>query len=230
MSSTTYTNGHINYYSGSNLSLVRGGGNVSIGVSSIHSSNPKLYVEQGNRSAEPYCGIYVKNPNTSGAAYTGIAIDAVAQSHVRFLVSGSLKWQWRTGTTTGGELRAYSWDANTDVLKMSTSGNVTASGNLTAYSDISLKDNIEVIPHALDKVKEIRGVTYNRNDIKDNPRHTGVIAQEVEKVLPEVVTESSDGIKNVAYGNMVGLLIEAIKEQQETIDKLQARVEALENN
>ena len=92
--------------------------------------------------------------------------------------------------------------------KLHVVGNILASGNVTAYSDISLKDNITAIPDALDKVLQLRGVTYNRNDIEDNPRHAGVIAQEVEAVLPEVITESQDGIKSVAYGNMVGLLVE----------------------
>ena len=102
------------------------------------------------------------------------------------------------------------------------SGNWTAQGNVTAYSDIRLKDLITTIDSPLEKISEIRGVTYNRNDIEGNPRQTGVIAQEVEKVLPEVVQTSEDGIKHVAYGNMVGLLIEGIKE-------LEARVEVLEN-
>lgn len=109
--------------------------------------------------------------------------------------------------------------------RLEVSGNILASGNITASSDISLKDNIEVIPNALDKVLQIRGVTYNRNDIEDNPKHAGVIAQEVEKVLPEVVSEGKDGIKSVAYGNIVSLLIEAIKEQQEQIDKLKEKLE-----
>jgi len=105
-----------------------------------------------------------------------------------------------------------------------TSGNWTATGNVTAYSDEKLKDNVEVIDNALEKVSAIRGVTYNRNDSDDYVRQTGVIAQEVEKVLPEVVQENSDGIKTVAYGNMVGLLIEAIKEQQQQIDELKAKL------
>tara|TARA_B100000035_G_scaffold13530_1_gene11141 strand:+ start:1419 stop:1844 length:426 start_codon:yes stop_codon:yes gene_type:complete len=104
-----------------------------------------------------------------------------------------------------------------------TSGNWTANGNVTAYSDERLKDNIVTIEDPLEKLNAIRGVTYTRNDIEGNPRQTGVIAQEVEKVLPEVVMTSDDGIKHVAYGNMVGLLIEAIKE-------LSKRVEELEND
>ena len=74
---------------------------------------------------------------------------------------------------------------------------------------------------------QLRGVTFTRTDTKTHG--TGVIAQEVEKVLPEVVTEDNEGIKNVAYGNMVGLLIEAIKEQQTRIVALEQLVEKLIN-
>ena len=104
-------------------------------------------------------------------------------------------------------------------------GNFTASGNVTAYSDITLKEDIEVIPNALDKVSAIRGVTYNRKDLEDKPRHAGVIAQEVEKVLPEVISTDKDGIKSVAYGNLVGLLIESIKELKSEVDELKAKLE-----
>ena len=105
------------------------------------------------------------------------------------------------------------------------SGSILATGNITAYSDITLKKNIEVIPNALDKVSQIRGVTFDRIDLEDEPRQSGVIAQEIEKVLPEVVRTTQDGTKTVAYGNMVGLLIEAIKEQQKQIDDLKAKLE-----
>jgi len=105
------------------------------------------------------------------------------------------------------------------------SGSILATGNITAYSDITLKKNIEVIPNALDKVSQIRGVTFDRIDLEDEPRQSGVIAQEIEKVLPEVVRTTQDGTKTVAYGNMVGLLIEAIKEQQKQIDDLRAKLE-----
>ena len=105
------------------------------------------------------------------------------------------------------------------------SGNILATGTVNASSDISLKDNITPIPNAIDKVLQIRGVTFNRNDIEDNPQQAGVIAQEVEKVLPEVVSEDKDGIKSVAYGNMVSLLIEAIKEQQGQINMLKEKLE-----
>jgi len=114
---------------------------------------------------------------------------------------------------------------------LSVNGNITASGTVTATSDERLKENIEVIPNALEKVSKIRGVTFTRNDQEDKEKkHVGVIAQEVEKALPEVVMEGSDGIKSVAYGNLVGLLIEAIKEQQKQINELKEEINILKGN
>jgi hypothetical protein len=111
---------------------------------------------------------------------------------------------------------------------MDMSGNLTMAGNVTAYSDIRLKENVEVIKNPIDKIKQIRGVTFTRNDQDDSTkRHTGVIAQEVEAVLPEVISEDNQGIKNVAYGNMVGLLIEAIKEQQNQIEQQSQEINKL---
>ena len=114
-----------------------------------------------------------------------------------------------------------------DVRGTMLAADINASGTVTQASDESLKDDVQVIENAVEKVGQMRGVTYVRNDMEDDSRHAGVIAQEVESVLPEVVSES-DGIKSVAYGNMVGLLIEAVKEQQATIDALTKRVEELE--
>ena len=108
------------------------------------------------------------------------------------------------------------------------SGKETDKGNVTDYSDIKLKDNIETIPDAINKVKQVRGVTYTRIDLEDKEkRHAGVIAQEVEAVLPEVVGTSEEGTKHVAYGNMVALLIEAIKEQQTQIEALTSEINTL---
>jgi hypothetical protein len=117
--------------------------------------------------------------------------------------------------TTGGTLAAT----------FASNGNFTAVGDVTAFSDASLKTDVSVINNPIAIVKAIRGVTYTRIDTKQ--KSTGVIAQEVEAVLPEVVSEDENGIKSVAYGNMVGLLIEAIKEQQTQIELLTSEVETL---
>jgi hypothetical protein len=104
---------------------------------------------------------------------------------------------------------------------------ILAKGNITAYSDGRYKTNIEVIPNAVEKVKQIRGVTYDMTDDSENRRYAGVIAQEVKEVLPEVVMGSEEDRYSVAYGNMVGLLIEAIKEQQTQIEALTSQINTL---
>ena len=107
-------------------------------------------------------------------------------------------------------------------VDMSDAGAATFNNDVTAFSDVILKDNIDTIDNALDRVKGMRGVFFDRKDNKQQ-RQTGVIAQEVEPFLPEVVRETKDEkkIKSVAYGNMVGVLIEAIKELNAKIEKLQ---------
>jgi len=109
-------------------------------------------------------------------------------------------------------------------------------GNITAYysSDISLKDNIRPIESAIFKVQQIRGVEFDWNEksteLQQEKGHdVGLIAQEVEKVLPEIVQIREDGIKAIQYEKVVPLLVEAIKEQQVTIENLTKRIELLEN-
>ena len=109
--------------------------------------------------------------------------------------------------------------AGTQKAVITSAGNFTAVGDVTAYSDERLKENIEVIDGALDRVKQVRGVTFDRKI--DGSRSTGVIAQELQKVLPEAVHEDSEGMLNVAYGNVVGMLIEAIKELEEKVARLE---------
>ena len=106
-------------------------------------------------------------------------------------------------------------------------GTLTASSNVTANSDIRLKTNIVTIEDALAKTLSLRGVTFDRVDI-DAENQIGVIAQEVEEVLPSLVhTDEDTGIKSVAYQNMVAVLIEAIKEQQVQIDELREEIKKL---
>ena len=114
---------------------------------------------------------------------------------------------------------------------VSASGDVVAAGDVVAYytSDIRLKDNIQVIQGSLDKIGEIRGVEFDWN--KDSPgwakergHDVGVIAQEVQKVLPEVVQERTNGYLGVDYKRLVPLLIESVKELKEEIEDLKKKV------
>ena len=114
-------------------------------------------------------------------------------------------------------------------------GDLITEGNVTAYgspSDIRLKENVERIADPINRVKQLDGITFDYK--KDGSRSTGLIAQQLLEVLPEVVYETQDlntGEEHYAvrYGNVVGLLVEAIKAQQETIESLTKRIEELEN-
>lgn len=134
--------------------------------------------------------------------------------------------------------------ARTITLSGDASGSVSINGardvtlpvtitNTSSTSDRRLKKNIKLIDNALNKVGELNGYTYEKRSSLDSDeyiRETGVIAQEVEKVLPEAVTDSGDEdrILSVAYGNMNGLLIEAIKEERRKREALEERIARLE--
>ena len=109
---------------------------------------------------------------------------------------------------------------------ISVTGDITATGSIDSASDIKLKTNVKTIDNALDKVLQLRGAEYDRID-RDNQHEIGVIAQEVEKVIPELV--HGDETKTVSYGNMTAVLIEAIKEQNEIINRMRKEIEDLKN-
>jgi hypothetical protein len=113
-------------------------------------------------------------------------------------------------------------NANTASYPLDVAGTIRATGDVLAYSDARVKENVETIDNALDKVMSMRGVSYNRTDSNDKTKKVGVIAQEIQKVLPEVVSEQEDGMLSVSYGNIVGVLIEAIKELKNEVNELKA--------
>ena len=136
------------------------------------------------------------------------------------------------GLSTANKMELGGWSAGAIKHTWDFAGNYVAVGNITAYSDERVKTNIEKIPNALDKISKLNGYTFDRTDftpdaetgVMPNTRQTGVIAQEVLKVLPEAVIlgDTPEDTMSVAYGNMVGLMVEAIKE-------LEARVKELES-
>jgi len=109
-------------------------------------------------------------------------------------------------------------------------GAITATGDITAYasSDERLKDNIQNIENPIEKVQSLKGVTWDWNDNASDVQHSlpnvGVIAQDVEKVLPQLVRDNEGGYKAVDYDKLVGLLIEAVKDQQSQIDELKSKL------
>jgi hypothetical protein len=102
-------------------------------------------------------------------------------------------------------------------------GIVTAT-DFNSTSDINFKENIQIIQNPINKINSITGITFNWKDTKD--ASAGIIAQEVEKVLPEIVKESN-GKKTVNYNGLIGLFVEAIKDQQTQINSLKQEIENL---
>jgi hypothetical protein len=97
-----------------------------------------------------------------------------------------------------------------------------ALGKALPSSDERLKRNIHTITDPIEKVSSLRGVSFEYEET--GQKQIGFIAQEVEKVIPEIVGENYDGYKGVQYQNVVGLLVEAIKEQQKQIDELKRKI------
>lgn len=140
-------------------------------------------------------------PASTGSAvyHTGGYTSPVAG---RTIFGDGSGWQYRWSRRSGG--------VTTDVMTLTDSGYLTANGDITAFSDRRLKTDIATIGSALDKVLAMRGVTFQ----KDGRLGAGVIAQELQGVAPELVHVANDerGTLSVAYGNLAGYLIEAVKE------------------
>jgi len=166
--------------------------------------------------------VLVKDGTGLGDLYLG---NLGTNNHFRFHTNNSNTYfdmncgnmYWRQGSST-----RYTFFPST--------ANMTINGTLTQNSDVRRKQNIVEIKDCISKVKAMRGVYYNRTDINTEVTKVGVIAQEVEAVLPEVILESpEDGLKSVAYSELTSVLINAIKEQQEIIEDLKTRITKLEN-
>ena len=104
---------------------------------------------------------------------------------------------------------------------LTSAGTATFAGTITENSSLRYKENVETIHNGLDKVLQMRGVTYNKKD--GGIKEVGVIAEEIYDVLPEVVLKNEEGeIDSVSYGRIVGVLIEAIKDLKKEIEDLKA--------
>ena len=159
---------------------------------------------------------FIKDVGTGGLFLRGdtvIALGVGSESAVRCTINSDVKLYFddveRAKTTSTGFAA---------IGELTCTGNMTASANVTAYSDERLKTDIKTIDNALDKVSQMRGVTFT----KDDKQGSGVIAQELEKIAPELVMDGE--YKSVAYGNIVGYLIEAIKELKAELKELKGSV------
>ena len=179
-------------------------------------NNAPKYLELKGHSGVNLIGNQVNFYDNASTPQLSLSISpGVSSTNPTYTASGANNTTHFFRTNSGG--------STTTGLSIASSG-ITAAGNVTAYSDERLKDNIETIEGGLDIVEQLRGVTYERNDRDTDKEGIGVIAQEVEEVLPQIVKTADDemGTKSVDYGKLTSVLIEAVKE-------LSARVKELED-
>tara|TARA_R110000782_G_scaffold156532_1_gene248717 strand:- start:59 stop:1858 length:1800 start_codon:yes stop_codon:yes gene_type:complete len=166
-----------------------------------------------------------------GSLVVGLRDDTFGQD--AFSIIGGGGQYYSTGNYTH---RLFNVSGSGDVTvlgKLSTGGNLDVTGTITATSDITayyssdkrLKDNITNITNPIQKVQAIGGYEFDWNSLSEKEGHdVGVIAQEIESVLPELVVNRDNGYKAVRYEKIVALLIEAIKDQQLQIDELKTKL------
>ena len=153
--------------------------------------------------------------------------------HAAFTIYPYMGGGWTTGEMRVGIFNGPGVVISPPALVIGQAG-ITAAGNVTAYSDRRIKKNIKTLKGALEKVLNLRGVSYNRKDTKDGKLHVGVIAQEIEKEYPELINETDadpkKGLKilTVSYGNMAGIFIEAIKSLYKKFVNLETKTQKLE--
>jgi hypothetical protein len=186
----------------------------------------------GSATSDPYCLRWIDENSARGNGLSWLEFQLNDDSNEEIRIYGNSCVGYGCGAISDNlyhRFRAdgYAWHGGNLVV----AGAITAGGDITAFSDSRIKEDIQVIDNALEKVQGIRGVTFNRKDTSDkSKRHAGVIAQEVLEVLPEVVNKDKDtGLYNVAYGNIVALLIEGMKEQQSQIEELKKEIKELKN-
>ena len=196
----------------SSYALPLSGGTVTGETSFTKSTYPVFIYSYGNTAAVSAQGLQVYSSGGNGAI-------------MAFHRGGY--YAVNMGLDSDNVIRIGGWSASANRMQLDMSGNVTFAGNVTGYSDARIKTDVKTIDNALEKVKQLRGVSFTRTDSDDRSTNIGVIAQEVLEIVPEVVSQDASGMYNVAYGNMAGLFIEAIKQQQSLIEQQQKQIDEL---
>jgi Ca2+-binding RTX toxin-like protein len=187
----------------------------NVGIGSSTTSGTNLYVT-GNIYASN--SITTSNITIANSIDTEVGISFIQNSAldwIQYIPNGSTDMRWKS--------------SGVDKLTLTSVGALTAADDVSAFSDIRYKTEIKKIENALDKVKRVNGYTFMRTDNDRTNRQAGVIAQEFLKVLPEVVHVDPKGMYSVAYGNIVALLIEALKEETEKREALEKRLNEWES-
>ena len=180
----------------------------------------------------------------SRSGWRGISFhDAGYDPHVMWDGSGNGGFyhedlgRWLLYHNRGNNCMGVASSSTRSGYRMQVNGSLWCTGNIVAYSDERRKENIETIENGLEKVLQLRGVTYTRKladweEERDNSfqgKQMGLIAQEVMEIVPEVVTHDvEDDEFGIDYPKMVGLLVEAHKDQQKIINSQQEKIDKLE--
>jgi hypothetical protein len=159
-------------------------------------------------TASDYGSLVVGQYNSSGSSVTNSA-SQFSTANTAFVIGNGL------------------YDDRSDALTVLFDGTTTIAGDLSINSDARLKANIISLGSTLAKLLQIDGKTYTMKKDENKKQKIGVLAQDIEKVFPELVSESN-GVKSVNYQGLVPVLINALKEQQVEIDRLKTQEERLE--
>lgn len=215
------------------LNSISGGAKVLVADSKnlvLGNSGEDIYVKVSPSSTVADEKLSVVNSN--GTAADSIFINSVSGGLT--MTSGStvnLATNNNTGAVNIGTLgnRTITLGVNSGTSKVVIDAvDVILTNGMTASSDIRLKENFEPLSNALELVSQLNGTyyTWKKDAGADKPRKLGFIAQEVEKVIPELVKTDSEGMKSVDYVSVVPILVEAIKHQQKQINELKALLHA----
>ena len=192
-----------------NLSVLAGSSYGAL----MYSNNGSSYTQwriSGSKSG--YGGISDGYSNVHIGMY-----DSSGNGGVYREVGGGWYWYYLVANTCMG----INGSSTSSSYGLYVTGNIYTTGTVTEASDVRKKTDIVTIDNALEKVTQMRGVYFTKIGEEEKGRQTGVIAQEINEILPEIVIHAKDVDEySVAYGNAIGVLIEAIKEQQLQIEQL----------
>ena len=206
---------------------------VNIGASGIYSGSNINGAHFTPNQTTSY-GTWATTGSRGG--YDGILFDHGGDVAVMFDASGNggffrqASGLWYNYYNLSNQCTGFNTSTTSSSYTIYASGAIYATGNITAYSDARIKENVVTIDGALDKVNAMRGVYYNKIDDPEKTKEIGFIAQEVNEVLPEAVTYAEDVDQyGVKYGNVTALLVEAVKELSDQVRDLKAELEELKN-
>jgi len=187
----------------------------SVGIGTLPTTS-KLQINHNSDSTSPTLELR----ETSSTDFARLAFSNTSGSE-NWRISGRPR---ATGSQSSANLNFFYSDGTGDVLRLIGNGNAILAGTLTENSDVRLKKDIIPLTNALSSLTHISGYRYNWKDKNNTDDQIGLIAQEVQALYPELVLEDDEGMLSVSYSKMVPVLLEAIKEQQEIITSLEARL------